>query len=634
MFDYNFNNRQRRFGYSDFWMPTFFKKRNDIGKLLSIQQSVSNFVRILTGKNIRVHYLEKGNSPYTDGRKIYIGNDINNLDKTVGEALHEASHIVYTDTHTQERFYNRSYSAPVFLEILRKQNSKDDDEVKTIKDRINLLRNWIEDRRIDNIIFNNAPGYRGYYEALYNDYFYDEEIDKALQSKQGRTVDWESHSFRIINLINRHTDLNALPKLRLIYNTLDLKNISRLKSNEDSLNLAIKIYDIIVDELVKNKTNDIYQSQSNNSNKEYNKSNQSTDTDSQQDSNQDDSQQDNQSQPADASGKTLSSTIKHLFKKQLKIVKNDFDKKQIDDLKDIKILDALADQKVKIKHITSLSNKISKYHIIVIDKPNEKLFNSIGIRHDLPITLEFYSKGISLGKKLGNKLQVRKIDKSTIFNRLDKGTIDRRRLSDLGFKSENVFYKKDIDIYNPVIIHISVDASGSMNGVKWHQTQVALIALATASLMVPNLDIVINYRYTLSGSIYVATAFDSRINTQLTIKNILSKMYSMGMTPEGLCFEAIQDKLMVNDSDTYFINFSDGQPSSGEYHDETALEHTRKEINKMRTKGIKILSFYIANTDGYLNAFKHMYGKDAVRIDVNNVIQLAKKINNLFIIKD
>ena len=44
--------------------------------------------------------------------------------------------------------------------------------------------NWVEDRRIDYIIYKNAPGYRMYYEAMYDKYFNDKVIDKALREKR------------------------------------------------------------------------------------------------------------------------------------------------------------------------------------------------------------------------------------------------------------------------------------------------------------------------------------------------------------------------------------------------------------------------------------------------------------------
>ena len=71
------------------------------------------------------------------------------------------------------------------------------------------------------------------------------------------------------------------------------------------------------------------------------------------------------------------------------------------------------------------------------------------------------------GTMLGKKLQVRGEDKSTVFNRQKVGKIDRRMISSLGFGNENVFQFTEIDSYKKANLHISVDASSSMNGEKW-----------------------------------------------------------------------------------------------------------------------------------------------------------------------
>ena len=51
---------------------------------------------------------------------------------------------------------------------------------------IHFLHNFVEDRRIDNFIYQNAPGYQEYYNTMYNRYFYSENIDKGLKSSKFR----------------------------------------------------------------------------------------------------------------------------------------------------------------------------------------------------------------------------------------------------------------------------------------------------------------------------------------------------------------------------------------------------------------------------------------------------------------
>ncbi len=107
------------------------------------------------------------------------------------------------------------------------------------------LLNWVEDRRIDYKIYTIAPGYRMYYEAMYNKYFNDKIIDKALATGQKTQETWDDYIFHIINFTNPNRQLDSLKSLRAIWNAVDLKNISRLKDTHDALLVAIDIYKLI-----------------------------------------------------------------------------------------------------------------------------------------------------------------------------------------------------------------------------------------------------------------------------------------------------------------------------------------------------------------------------------------------------
>jgi len=109
------------------------------------------------------------------------------------------------------------------------------------------------------------------------------------------------------------------------------------------------------------------------------------------------------------------------------------------------------------------------------------------------------AEGIRIGTLLGKKLQVRGESRETIFNRQKVGRMDKRMVSSLGFGNEHVFFTKEIDQFKKANLHISVDASGSMGGSKWRKTMVNIVALAKAVDMIPNLNIQISFRTTLSS---------------------------------------------------------------------------------------------------------------------------------------
>ena len=210
----------------------------EILRLASHKRAIGNFVNILTNKNIPVRFYRSGAS-YTDGKSVVLSADVKpeKFDVAVGLALHEASHINLTDFDT---FMNYTVP-PILAELFESKGVRNG----VIWDLVKNLTNWIEDRRIDQFIFDTCPGYRDYYRALYDEYFNDKIIDSGLLSDEYTDATIESYMFRIINLTNPNTKLDKLKGLAKIYSLVDLKDISRLKSTYDSLDVAERIAGII-----------------------------------------------------------------------------------------------------------------------------------------------------------------------------------------------------------------------------------------------------------------------------------------------------------------------------------------------------------------------------------------------------
>ena len=231
--------------HSNFWLGDWNSNEDvltgkvsegkDYVKLASTLRAVGNFVQIVTGQNIPVKF--EGSDSFTDGKKVTISANVkdNNFDATVGLALHEGSHIKLSD-------FKLLNNIGINTKDLVSEESNDSWFIKT---RVKDILNVVEDRRIDNFIYSSAPGYRPYYDAMYDKYFNSKAIDKGLKSTEYRTEDWESYMFRLINITNKNRDLDALKGLRDIWNVLDLGNISVLKTSEDALFVAKEIYKII-----------------------------------------------------------------------------------------------------------------------------------------------------------------------------------------------------------------------------------------------------------------------------------------------------------------------------------------------------------------------------------------------------
>jgi hypothetical protein len=53
----------------------------------------------------------------------------------------------------------------------------------------------------------------------------------------------------------------------------------------------------------------------------------------------------------------------------------------------------------------------------------------------------------------------------------------------------------------------------------------------------------------------------------------------------------------------------------------------------MRSRGIKVMSYFIGGGYDDMDDFKQMYGKDAVNVNVTSLVPLAKTLNKLFVTK-
>jgi len=185
-----------------------------------------------------------------------------------------------------------------------------------------------------------------------------------------------------------------------------------------------------------------------------------------------------------------------------------------------------------------------------------------------------------------------------------------------------------------------------MSGDKWNKAMTSCVAMIKACDMAGNIDVVVSIRTTHGrGNTdvpLILVAYDSRKDKLVKVKNLFSALNVSGTTPEGLCFEAIEKDLIPGNSnqDSYFINFSDGQPYYGNdeiyYSGADAENHTRRMVSNMRAKGISVLSYFIG--DGYdcerdNKAFTNMYGKDAEFITPTNMMAVAKTMNKKFLTK-
>ena len=645
------------------------KKGKDLIALAGYRKAISNYVNIVTGRSdIKVKF--QGRDSYTDGKTVTLASNLNdkNFDPSVGLALHEGSHIVHSDfdflrdlkTHINTR-YGIDYGGLVY-------NSDEWTDYNEMVPRIKSLLNYIEDRRIDYMTFKSAPGYKNYYHSMYDKYFNFRAINKGLKSNDYRdSSDYDHYEFRIINFTNPNTDLDALPGLRIIYNTINLKNISRLTSTEDAFNVACDVYDIIMKHMTPKEDVTSEDGEST-----IDENGAETASDSPSSSNGSGTEVDTNDKSMEAEGESTPSTDQELSDKEHDQINKAIEKqKQFTDGKIKKSQLSKKDQQaisaveksgayhkeVEVDSEDYYGNKVnSKVKVVVLPRIGQELVDEVegswrngSIAHSIMSRYRSQgaeaniSNGILLGKKLGRKLQVRNEERTTKWTRQESGRIDKRLIAELGFNNGNVFSHSFTTKYNDAYLHISIDASGSMSGSNFNNAIKSAAAMATAADMVGNIHVHVNLRTTVNGSQdpLLAVIYDSKVNKIVHIKKYWKYLDAKGTTPEGLCFAAIEKQIMndANGRDSFFLNLSDGMPyynnSDMTYCGRDAVEHTRNQVDKFRKTGINILSFFITEgryeRESSIRDFKRMYGQDATFIDPTNLTSLAKVLNNKFL---
>ena len=726
---YSIKNRTKTTtNYSSFWMGDSMdshysifddeelKPSVDIIALSSYRRAIANFVSILTGDStIKVNYTTSGDS-YTDGKTVTISSKMDDklYDSTVGLALHEGSHIKLSDFD-----FLRNLEVNIPVEYFNRGQMKGFSKNEILSHIKNLL-NYVEDRRIDNFVFSTSPGYKGYYHSMYKKYFHAKIIDKALLTFEYTDENWDSYIFRILNITNKNTNLKALKGLRDVWNALDLKTVGRLKSTEEAFQVALEVYNIILNnvpdgtEKTDKDTGEVsYEkadgSDSSDENGEGSGGNDDSETmsDDEFDSLIDsieNSEMSSDGSPEKGGGKSIEvdlpmggsssdssggtdvgketkkveltdrqkKTLENAIKKQNKFMEGELPKKKVTKkvLGDLKTVEesgmSYADVGKDLKSSSDYYTKANPTKCVVVKNLTKSLIDS-GTLSMLTTSKYGYmwnrmeegeegyvEKGIRIGTILGKKLQVRGESRDTKWTRQNKGKLDKRLIAELGFGNERVFSTNFVESYSDAILHISVDASGSMGGDKWKNTMTSVVAICKAVSMIQNVDVVVSFRSTHNSSgnyrsrrsgehPVILIAYDSRVDKFNKVKNLFGHIRCSGTTPEGLCYEAIMNEIIPasNDRESYFLNFSDGMPMFSnddvDYYHETAINHTKKMVEEIKNRGIKVLSYFISDSydSGERNHkdFKTMYGKDSQFIDVTSVMAVSKTMNKKFLEK-
>ncbi len=653
-------------------------------KLRNYQKAIGNFVKILSQKDVPV--VVKGTDSYTDGNQVVIAGNVNdkNFDITAGLALHEASHLKYTD-----------------FKVLREYMK--DSNWDTHKMRVKNMLNWIEDRRIDTIVFKSCPGYKAYYHKLYDHYFRCKEVAKMLKGKQYRVETYDNYEAHIINMMNSVFDKNALEVLPEVTALINVNKISRLKNTAETLALAeevVKLIEAHLESLAQQQQDPDNEDQEQEQEDQPNAGQAENDEEQEGDDQEGDDQEDDEEsgeeednnagggagangsgEPTEEEDDTQELSVADMAKiakklqEQEQMINGDVEKKnaakaiakKLGEMQNSEVdYTSVGEGRYKndalVYRLDKEQNKIASLytHRVAVeqgrqDYQNDKItreeYSEIkrsgnGAEKNLPAGLEgqwrrrfnteMVSEGLQLGTVLGKKLQTRRESRELVTNRLRTGKIDAKRIAHAGYGIENIFNQIHIDKYKNANIHLTIDASGSMGGERWMNSIKLAMAIGKAVSMIEGLDLQVSMRETdLGDTPVVSIVYDSRANKLNHLKMALEMYQPNSMTPEGLCIEAMMKKnlLVPNNSecDSYLINICDGCPGAGSYGGYSAVMHTKKQVRKLNMDlGIKSIGYFFGSEAGYgWSRFQEMYGVATSKAipDANNATQIADFMN-------
>lgn len=624
-------------------------------RLAAVRRAVGNFVRILTNDDEVVVVFNGGSDSYTDGKYVVISaeSDPKKFDVLVGTALHEGAHCVLSQA---------------LLDMLKGYEFQDmviDRFGQEHIEDVHKIVNCLEDRRIDSEVYRRAPGYRPYYQAMYDHHWNAKEIAKAIiRTEKFRVPTVDSYLFRIINITNpaiKYMMDKYLPEFRKVYDTFGLNNILRFSNPdgtvkaEELVECAMNIYQIILDNKVDEEVDDQQQNQSDEGESSEGQSGAGDDS-----GDNDDEFQSGQSQMSNEDiekavaeelgrrnlGKS-DPNVDKIEQKAKDFLNGDTKKKKITKKMDRAV------QTMEESDITVSSIMIEGESYPYIRVPRLTA-SSKGV---LPYSMfsnwnrsknsEQVRRGRRLGQIMVDRIKIRHDNNETKFSRRPVGKIDRRLIHSLGTDNQNVFFNKVVQDYKNSIIYLTVDCSSSMYGKKWNESVILTTGLAYAATKINNFDVVVNLRYGLD-SIWSINMFDSRREPFSHFERWMNEFTPENTTPESIVYDIEKDfieSLKTKDNNVYFVTMTDGGANytpagrRGGYYNEryggdVAHRHCRQTLKRFREIGIECLSYFITGNHHYHSewektAFKNSYGKDGVMIPMDNFSMISKTLNDL-----
>jgi len=647
--------------HSNYWLtpreaqrenPNHTLKLIEAIRLTEYRRSIADFVHIITGGDpgIRVEFTN-GTEAQTDGATVTIGmppDGQRNCDFLVGVALHEGSHCAYSPCITWKRLIafgsDSHFGRSIIDQVNGKSHTPFSPKIEASMAANEYARklfffivNILEDMRIDRLVYSLAPGYRPYYMEIYDTIIFSEDNDEALKNGKFRNTTARNYTRMLMSLPNDNLNPADLPDFNKIIEIVDLDNIDRIfdlpigpwhyyaasdswengsldplveswKQVDPVWTKATQIMEIILDHCTDLTFDD----------------------------------------PISRSGQGVKSAnsrrLDDYYRGRVKWLNGESEKTKVpSDLE--RYSKIVYDAEIELQIVGGDDMIPPKIPVMVIRNVTKtNMWHGIpffervsGVGRDL-------SEGKRMGAVLAQKLQFRSEPDVIRFNRQDRGSIDKRMLHQLGADNYNVFTKTRTDSFTPVLIHLTLDASGSMEGHAWRNAINLATAMAVLADKNPMIEVIVSVRGTgVAGTDFtacIAVIHDSRKRQFVESEEVFAHISPSGYTPEALCFAATLDLLLEEtNSDTYFINVSDGMPdftvptaNNGRfsYGKVSAIPHTQLMVRRMQEAGVRVMSYFVGNViDGKTeDTFRLMYKDTARFIDIQSMPDILRTLES------
>jgi hypothetical protein len=702
----------RKTQHSDYWLGS----RADLSgvrtesellmRLSNIRKGIANFVKIMTNRDIPVKF-SSGDQSYTNDKVVVISASPNpeHFDSMVGLALHESSHILYSQG-IFPLFETLAYTPDKFLtpklldgcmKLYGSSRPLRDYTAKFAK-HLKLIINYLEDRKIDFMSYQLLGGYRPYYEALYDRYMYNDEIGAALHHPEFRKPYLKSYEVHLLGMLHPDADPDALPGLKDIWNIINLKYIERYQNDprwepwvdlkpsrlstddcgnikvfkQDVLPLVVqdaqRILEIIYENAIAGspEQNEMGEESDGSDSDEGleddelenldGETGDEGDEEGDEDAGDDADGDEDQKSSKPQKGKPSKKQMKDALDKMRKFVNGEVDKREMND-EQSELMNELETADAELREAGAGISAHTKVPVIVYRKLDDVVMASDSYPfkyHGMYWGQEAMrcresetaiKDGTRMGAMLVHRLRIMNDESTMRYSRQDHGKIDRRLVHQLGFGDDNVFAVDHTVRIKPVMVDISIDSSGSMNGPKWQKALTFAIAMAYVAEKTRSVRIRINIRTTVNEPV-IGVIYDSATDKFVKIRKFFPFIGPTGGTPEGLTFEAILHELLedVKNTRRFFVNLSDGEPSYHwrdiSYSGLPAARHTKTQVDELKARGIHVLSYFISEyskeqikkmNENKQTLFHTMYGPDARFIDVGSITDIARTLNEFFL---